>query len=309
MIGAPTNPLETSSIIGIETILPAYLCRMVTSHRRRTTSIGGGGDNGDDDGGGGGAEDDGMETDDDGGKKLEASAAGGGGGGAGQGGAAMDAPTVLDVLCATPSSGRTLLPHRAAAVAAAIGELEDLSPGALRDCVAPPAPNASSPTGNASADTDAVDRVTSLAHAMLEALRTLTVRTSELDCLPSLAYQLCLLPSRVAKSGGGDLGGAGTAGVGGVGGMARTSSAAIDLRVGVLAGLADVFDALRERVDEVASGAAAVAGGNTGRAGPRGIDAEAVRWAVGTSLSHVGTNFWSMCMYCVLVWWRQACWN
>ena len=80
----------------------------------------------------------------------------------------------------------------------------------------------------------------------------------------------------------------------------------MELRIRILAGIADVFDGLGERVDAAAAaraaaealaadgGANAAAGAATGqqqqqRRAP-GIDADAVRWAVGTSLSHVGKS-------------------
>ena len=76
----------------------------------------------------------------------------------------------------------------------------------------------------------------------------------------------------------------------------------VELRIRILAGIADVFDGLREKVDAAAAAAAAVLAGEANatagaaagqqRRAP-GIDADAVRWAVGTSLSHVGKY-----MYC-----------
>jgi hypothetical protein len=77
--------------------------------------------------------------------------------------------------------------------------------------------------------------------------------TRELNCLPPLHYQLCLLPSRAANANANVNGGGG-------GGSSSSSSASspIDLRVNILAGIADVFDALRTKLEDVAfAGAAA----------------------------------------------------
>lgn len=296
-----------NSDIGLDVLLPAYLHRLVTSHHPQ-------------------------------------------------------APAILDAFCAMERSGCALRPHRAAAVAAALGELCELCPAALTGCLAisvlqdggeeeeigneatgkpKKAKKDSTKKENGGGGTKKqtnnhkdIDRITSLTNALLRSLQTLTtVHTQELDCLPPLVYQLCLLPSKIERGtrttvAGGHgsalvVGGGGVqssfmtassllkaskAAVGSGGGGASSAMAVVsvsdvitvELRIRILAGIADVFDGLREKVDVAARAAAeALAGADSAAASAAtgqqrralGIDADAVRWAVGTSLSHVGTYF------------------
>ena len=179
-------------------------------------------------------------------------AAGGEGGGDG----APGAPSVLDALCAAPASGYALRPLRAAAVASALGELEAIRPGALRG----------EGTAGWGGGGRGLGRADFLVDALLSSLRALTEGRSDLDSLPPLVYQLCLLPSK-----------AGT----------ETGAGGVELRVRILAGIADVFDGLQRAA--LVPGAEAP---SSSAPSPRGriLDTEALRWAVGTSLAHVGTG-------------------
>ena len=285
------------------------------------------------------------------------------------------APAILDAFCAMERSGCALRPHRAAAVAAALGELCELCPAALTGCVSVPVlqdgdgeeeeKDGNDATGKPKKAKKAkkdlgkkekggggtkkqstnkdIDRITSLTDALLRSLQTLTtVHTQELDCLPPLVYQLCLLPSKIERGsraavagahgsalvvGGGGAqssfmtassllkaskAAAGSSSGGGGGGGASSAMAVVsvsdvitvELRIRILAGIADVFDGLREKVDVAARAAAeALAGADSAATTGQqrralGIDADAVRWAVGTSLSHVGMYCMSQCNSC-----------
>ena len=175
---------------------------------------------------------------------------------------------VLDALCSIPSgaspssSNLRLRPHSAAAVASSLGELEGISPGMLL-----PSPSSSDGTSKTVGGDAPPDRAASLVTALLQCLSEMASNGSrDLDSLPPLVYQLCLLPSRIRS----DISGGAFGGLGGDGHRTR-----------ILAGVSDSFDRLMGDASDGASGWERAA---SDRRSPL---SDAVGWAASTALAHI----------------------